>query len=169
MMNKFDKIVLKNRANKSIKQAIEREQVKIKESPSWEERIKMWVNDEFGSQEPSIVKSFYGLDDTHTIYRDSSTSLESIIPARQQNQKSITEIHEDIADQNREITMLRKKVDELEGIIKEQQTIIDRLGEKTDAKIIHLEEKLKKFDKYASALKWARNYIRKTCKSVTFS
>lgn len=166
-MGKFDKINLKQRAEKSVKQAVERKQIKQRESLTWEEKMNMWTRDEFGSQEPTIFqlpKHFEGLD---TANANTTLLFESLLSTEKRNKPiDVNEIHEDLANQNREITMLRNKVDELEEIIKQQQTIIDAKEQKIQKSISKLDEKFKKFDKYASALKWARNYIRKTCKSV---
>jgi len=166
-MSKFNKMNLKNGAEKSIKQAAERNQIKIKEPLTWEEKMGMWTHDEFGSQEPAIVQSPLQVK-WPNISADHTTLLfKSLLSTENKNKPiDVNEIHEDLANQNREITMLRNKMDELEEIIKQQQTIIDTKEQKTLKSISKLEERFKKFDKYASTLKWARNYIRKTCKSV---
>ena len=134
---------------------------------TWEERIKMWADYEFGSHEPAIFRQQLQVEWPDVISEQTTLAFKSLLSTEKKNKQiDVNEIHEDLANQNREITMLRNKVGELEQIVKQQQTIIDTKGQKTQASISKLEEKFKKFDKYASALKWARNYIRKTCKSV---
>ena len=166
-MTKFNKINLKNGAEKSIKQAVERNQIKIKEPPTWEERMKMLIDNEFGSQEPGIFQPQLQVEWPDVTAEQTTLLFKPVLSTEKKNKPiDVNEIHEDLANQNKEITMLRNKVDELEEIIKQQQIIIDTKEQKTQKSISKLEEKFKKFDKYASALKWARNYIRKTCKSV---
>lgn len=165
-MGKFDKINLKKGAEKSIKHAVERKQIEQREPPTWDEKMRMWTVDEFGSQEPTIFQQplpFEWSNATNTALLFS----EPLSPTTKTSRLiDVNEIHEDLANQNREITMLINKMDDLEEIIKQQQTIIDAKEQKAQKSISKLDEKFKKFDKYASALKWARNYIRKTCKSV---
>jgi len=166
-MNKFNKINLKKGAEKSIKQAVERNQIKIKEPLTWEERMRMWTDDEFGSQEPTIFQPSLQIGWPDVKAEQTTLVLDSLLSTEKKNKLiDANEIQEDLANQNKEITILRNKVDGLEEIVKQQQTIIDTKEQKTQKSISKLEEKFKKFDKYASALKWARNYIRKTCKSV---
>lgn len=166
-MTKFNKINLKNGAEKSIKQSIERKQIKIKEPLTWEERMKIRINDDFGLQEPAIVQPQVQIEWPNIIAEQTAFVFKSL-PSAEKKYKlvDVNEIHEDLANQNREITMLRNKVDDLEEIVKQQQTIIDTKDQKIQASISKLEQRFKKLNKYASALKWTRNYIRKTCKSV---
>ena len=166
-MTKFNKINLKKGADRSIKQAIARNQIKVKNPPTWEERMKIWTNYEFGSHEPAIFQPQLQVEWPDIIAEQGTIAFKSLLSTEKKDKQiDVNEIHEDLANQNREITMLRNKVDELEQIVKQQQTIIDTKEQKTQASISKLEEKFKKFDKYAPVLKWARNYIRKTCKSV---